>query len=166
LFSSEVAAPKVLQIEPFEKLSLPDSKEMREVFVTRRERFNAAHKLWNEAWPESKNSEVFGKCANPNWHGHNYELFVTVKGPPHPDTGYCVDLKKLSELIRALVIDHLDHKNLNLDVEFMKGVMTSTENLVLAIWDELVTPVSQLDCTLHCVKIWETENNMAEYYGN
>lgn len=135
------------------------------VYITRRERFNAAHKLWNEDWSDEKNRQVFGKCANPNWHGHNYELFVTVKGEIKPDTGYLVDLKDLSTLLKEKIIDHLDHKNLNLDVKFMKDRMTSTENLVMAIWDELHEDIINLGCQLHGLKLYETENNSAEYYG-
>lgn len=135
------------------------------VYITRRERFNAAHKLWNEKWTEEKNLQVFGKCANPNWHGHNYELFVTVKGTPGEETGYCVDLKDLSDLINEKVIDKVDHKNLNLDVPFMKGRMTSTEMLVIGIWEELEEPINKLGCKLHAVKLHETENNSAEYFG-
>ena len=99
-------------------VSLPPKfyKMSKIVYLTRRERFNAAHKLSNEAWDDAKNLEIFGKCANPNWHGHNYDLFVTVKGEPNPETGYCMDLKVLSELLGPLVVDKLDHKNLNLDV--------------------------------------------------
>jgi 6-pyruvoyltetrahydropterin/6-carboxytetrahydropterin synthase len=135
------------------------------VYITRRERFNAAHKLWNDKWSEEENFKIFGKCANPNWHGHNYELFVTVKGTPGKDTGYCADLKALSDLINEKVVDKLDHKNLNLDVPFMKDKMTSTENLVIAIWEELEVPINKLGCTLHSVKLNETENNSAEYFG-
>ncbi len=135
------------------------------VYVTRRERFNAAHKLWNANWTDEKNAEVFGKCANPNWHGHNYEVFVTVKGVPDKDTGYCVDLKQLSRLIENKVIQHLDHKNINLDVEFMQGKMASSEMLVIAIWDQLEMEIRALGVDLHAVKLYETENNIAEYFG-
>ncbi len=135
------------------------------VYVTRRERFNAAHKLWNANWTDEKNAEVFGKCANPNWHGHNYEVFVTVKGVPDKDTGYCVDLKQLSRLIENKVIQHLDHKNINLDVEFMQGKMASSEMLVIAIWDQLELEIRALGVDLHAVKLYETENNIAEYFG-
>jgi 6-pyruvoyltetrahydropterin/6-carboxytetrahydropterin synthase len=135
------------------------------VYVTRRERFNAAHKLWNANWSDEKNAEVFGKCANPNWHGHNYEVFVTVKGVPHMDTGYCVDLKQLSRLIENKVIQHLDHKNINLDVDFMRGRMASSEMLVIAIWDQLEMEIRALGVDLHAVKLYETENNIAEYFG-
>ena len=138
---------------------------MKTVYVTRRERFNAAHKLWNDNWSEEKNFEMFGKCANPNWHGHNYELFVTVKGAPNPDTGYCMDLKVLSDILKEYVIEKLDHKNLNMDVDFMKNVRTSTENLIIAIWEEIEGHINATGCKLHGLKLYETENNMAEYFG-
>ena len=135
------------------------------IYVTRRERFNAAHKLWNPAWSAEENQDIYGKCANVNWHGHNYDLFVTVKGELK-ESGYVVDLKSLSELIREHIIEVLDHKNLNLDVDFMKDKITSTENLTLGIWDNLEAKIkNELNCTLHCVKLYETENNYAEYYG-
>ncbi len=138
---------------------------MKTVYVTRREHFNAAHKLWNAEWSEEKNKEVFGKCANPNWHGHNYVIYVTVKGTPSEDTGYVTDLKDLSGIIKTYVTEPLDHKNINLDVPFMAGKLASTENLIVAIWEQLETPVNALGCKLHCVKLHETENNYAEYYG-
>lgn len=135
------------------------------VYLTRRERFNAAHKLSRPDWTEEQNMKMFGKCANPNWHGHNYELFVTVKGEVNDETGYVVDLKELSVIINEKVIDKLDHKNLNLDVDFMHGKLTSTENLAIAVWGELESDVSSLGCQLHCIRIHETENNFVEYYG-
>lgn len=138
---------------------------MKTVYVTRRERFNAAHKLWNHDWSDQKNFDTFGKCANPNWHGHNYELFVTIKGEPKVETGYCMDLKVLSDIIKERITEKLDHKNLNLDVDFMQDVRTSTENLVIAIWEQLETPIAKSGCTLHSVKLNETENNSAEYFG-
>jgi 6-pyruvoyltetrahydropterin/6-carboxytetrahydropterin synthase len=138
---------------------------MKIVYATRRERFNAAHKLWNPEWDEQKNLDVFGKCSNPNWHGHNYDLYVTVKGAPASDTGYCVDLKDLSDLIKSEVIDVFDHKNINLDVPVMKGVMASTENIVIAIWEILEKPINQMGCTLHKLTLYETENNFVEYFG-
>jgi 6-pyruvoyltetrahydropterin/6-carboxytetrahydropterin synthase len=138
---------------------------MKIVYATRRERFNAAHKLWNPEWDEQKNLDVFGKCSNPNWHGHNYDLYVTVKGAPASDTGYCVDLKDLSDLIKSEVIDVFDHKNINLDVPVMNGVMASTENIVIAIWEILEKPINQMGCTLHKLTLYETENNFVEYFG-
>lgn len=135
------------------------------ILVTRKEHFNAAHKLYREEWSEEKNREVFGKCANPNWHGHNYEIFITVKGTPSPETGFVVDLKKLSTLIKELVIEELDHKNINLDVVWMKGKMASTENLTIEIWKRLLPEIDKLGCRLHCIKLYETENNSVEYFG-
>lgn len=135
------------------------------VYLTRRERFNAAHKLANPAWSDEKNEQVFGKCANKNWHGHNFELFVTVKGEVDPETGFVINLVDLSRLINLKVIERLDHKNLNLDVPFMKGKMASTENLVVAIWNELEGGVAQMGAALHKLHLIETENNSVEYYG-
>ncbi len=113
------------------------------LYLTRVEHFNAAHKLYNPQWSRGQNEEVFGKCANENWHGHNYELLVTIKGDPNPETGFLFDVKKLSVIIQKSVIEKLDHKNLNLDVEFMQGKMCSTENLVLGIWQELKIAFAQ-----------------------
>jgi 6-pyruvoyltetrahydropterin/6-carboxytetrahydropterin synthase len=135
------------------------------IYITRRERFNAAHKLFKAEWSDEKNLEIFGKCSNPNWHGHNYELYVTVKGSINPETGFVVDLKFLSKLIKERVIDKLDHANINLDVDFMKGRMASTEVLALAIWEQLEAPIREEGCLLHCVKLYETENNFVEYFG-
>ncbi len=135
------------------------------VYVTRKEHFNAAHKLWNDEWSAEKNFEVFGKCANPNWHGHNFNLFVIVKGTPREDTGFVIDLKKLSTMIREQVTEQLDHKNLNLDVPFMQGIKASTENLAIAIWDILYPSIQAEGAELHCIRLWETENNCVEYYG-
>jgi len=135
------------------------------VYVTRREHFNAAHKLWLPEWSEEKNAEVFGKCANPNWHGHNYNLFVTVKGEPNETTGFLMDLKHLSTIIKVNIIDVLDHKNLNLDVAFMKGKMSSTEILAIEIWKILQPLIDNENVNLHCVKLYETDNNFVEYFG-
>jgi len=135
------------------------------ICITRRERFNAAHRLFRPDFSDEKNLQVFGKCSNPNWHGHNYDLFVTVKGELNPETGFLVDLKDLSELINTLVIDKLDHKNINIEVEFMKGKLASTENIAIGIWNELADPVGRLGASLYCVKLCETENNYAEYFG-
>jgi 6-pyruvoyltetrahydropterin/6-carboxytetrahydropterin synthase len=134
------------------------------VYLTRSEHFNAAHKLFNPAWTYEKNEEIFGKCANENWHGHNYELLVTVKGIPDPDTGFVFDVKRLSTLIREHVIEKIDHRNLNVDVEFMKGKMCSTENLAIAIWDELAPHLPE-HTRLHCIKLYETPRIYVEYYG-
>ncbi|MEX2336487.1 MAG: 6-carboxytetrahydropterin synthase [Fulvivirga sp.] len=137
------------------------------VFLSRQEHFNAAHKLYNPTWSAEKNSEVFGPCANSNWHGHNFDMIVTVKGDPDPDTGFVVDLKALSVLIRKEIIDKVDHKNLNLDVDFMKGKMASTENLVVEFWKilECTLPAITSSAQLHCIKLYETPRNYVEYYG-
>ena len=135
------------------------------IFLTRKEHFNAAHKLCRDDWSDEKNKEVFGKCANANWHGHNFDLFVTVKGNPDPETGFVVDLKTLSVIIKEHIVEELDHKNLNLDVPFMHGLMPSTENLAIKIWEILYPLVQSERCVLHCVKLYETENNFVEYYG-
>lgn len=135
------------------------------VYITRRERFCAAHKLYREDWPAEKNLEIFGKCSNPNWHGHNYDLYVTLKSKPDPETGFVVDYRIMSEIITEKIIDKVDHRNLNLDVDFMKGIMTSTENLAIAIWKELEEPFRQMGVVLYSVRIQETENNSVEYFG-
>lgn len=135
------------------------------VYLTRLEHFNAAHKLYNPQWSKEKNEEVFGVCANENWHGHNFELFVTVKGEPDVDTGFLVDVKKLSKLIREKVISKVDHKNLNLDVDFLRGKMCSTENVAIGIWNEL-QPHLPPEVHLHCVKLYETPRIFVEYFGN
>ena len=135
------------------------------IHITRRERFCAAHVLRNENWSDKKNLEVFGKCANTNWHGHNFELFVTIKGELDPDTGFVLNLKDLSNLIDDKIIQKLDHKNINLDVDFMKGKMASTEVLAMSIWEELASDIQTMGGILHCVKLQETENNFVEYYG-
>ncbi|HAH59054.1 MAG TPA: 6-pyruvoyl tetrahydrobiopterin synthase, partial [Bacteroidales bacterium] len=112
------------------------------IYITRKEHFNAAHRLFRADYSDEKNLEVFGKCSNPNWHGHNYELFVTVKGEPDPETGFVMNLRTLSEIMLNRVIDKLDHKNVNLEVDFMAGKLASTENLAVAIWHQLEEPVS------------------------
>ena len=134
------------------------------VFLTRKEKFNAAHRLFNPEWTDDKNFEVFGKCANPNWHGHNYILEVTVKGQSQERTGFITDARQLGQIIREKIIDKVDHKNLNLDVDFMKDVLPSTENLTVAIWNELEPLI--IDCQLHCVRIIETDKISAEYFGD
>jgi len=135
------------------------------IYITRRERFNAAHKLFREEWSNEENMEVFGKCSNPNWHGHNYELYVTVKGEIDAKTGFVIDLKVLKQLILTHVTDKLDHKNVNLDVDFMKGKMASTEVLAVEIFNQLKPHVDLLGAQLHKIKLCETENNFVEYFG-
>jgi 6-pyruvoyltetrahydropterin/6-carboxytetrahydropterin synthase len=135
------------------------------VFVTRREQFNAAHRMFRAEWNDEKNLQVFGKCSNPNWHGHNYTLFVTVKGKINPETGYVIDLSELGRIIKTEVIEKLDHKNINIEVDFMQNRIVSAENLAVAIWNELEPSIKSMEVELHCVKIVETENNYIEYYG-
>ncbi len=134
------------------------------VYITRIEHFNAAHKLFNPAWSKEENEAVFGKCANENWHGHNFELHVTIKGQPSKDTGFVFDVKKLSIIVKQYVIDKLDHQNLNLDVDFMQGKLCSIENLVIGIWNELA-PNLPPEVKLHRLKMYETPLIYVEYHG-
>lgn len=135
------------------------------IYIQRREKFCAAHKLWNEKWDAQTNLEVFGKCSNPNYHGHNFELVVTVKGEIDPETGFVMNLFELKKILRRQIIDKIDHKNLNLDVDFMAGILTSSENLAVAIWEILEPIILEKGATLHCVRLAETDNNIIEYYG-
>lgn len=135
------------------------------VYITRRERFCAAHRMFRPDWSDERNNEVFGKCSNPNWHGHNYVLWVTVRGNLSSEHGFVMNMNTLKELINQQIISKVDHKNLNVEVDFMKGRIATTENLAIAIWNELQDPVNQMGAQLHCVKIEETENNSIEYYG-
>ena len=134
------------------------------VYITRIEHFNAAHKLFNPAWSREKNEEVFGKCANENWHGHNFDLYVTLKGEPNPETGFVFDVKKLSLIVKEHVTDILDHKNLNMDVAFMKDKICSIENLVIGIWNQLI-PHLPATVELHSLKLYETPRIFVEYFG-
>lgn len=134
------------------------------VYLTRKEHFNAAHKLYNPDWSPEKNDEVFGKCANANWHGHNFDVYVTIKGEPDKETGFLFDVKKLAKIIQEHVVEPLDHKNLNLDVPFMTGKMCSIENLVFAIWNQ-IEPQLPKNVKLHCVKLCETPRIYVEYFG-
>ena len=138
---------------------------MDTVYLTRRERFNAAHRMFRQEWSDEKNLEVFGKCSNPLWHGHNYVLFVTVKGKINPETGCLVNLTTLSHIIKSEIIEQLDHKNINLEVNFMNSKIVSSENLAVEIWNQLEPLIENLGIKLHCIKIEETENNFIEYYG-
>jgi len=133
------------------------------VHLTRRVTFNAAHKLYVEEWTPERNKEVFGKCANSNWHGHNYQLFVTVKGEPDPMTGFVMDAKVLGDLIKEEVSEVLDHSNLNLDVPWLKGKQPTSENIAIAIWSRLSPKLTS--CRLHCIRLVETENISVEYFG-
>lgn len=134
------------------------------VYLTRVEHFNAAHRLYNPGWSTEKNEDVFGKCANEHWHGHNYELLVTIKGKINKDTGFLFDAKKLSEIIQVHVLELLDHRNLNMDVDFLRGKMCSTENLAIGIWDQLI-PHLPADVSMHCIKLYETSRIYVEYFG-
>jgi len=133
------------------------------IFITRRETFAAAHRLFRPELSDEENLKIFGKCSNPNWHGHNYILEVTVAGEVDPHTGFVLDLKKLKEIIKVNVIDQVDHKNLNLDTEFMKGLIPTSENLCIAIWKQLEDKIP--NGKLYSVKLYETENNYFEYRG-
>ena len=137
---------------------------MPRVTVTRRLRFNAAHRVYNPAFSDADNQSTFGKCNNPNWHGHNYTLDVSVDGPISEDTGYVLDLGKLKALVEREVIDVVDHRNFNLDVEFMKGVIPTAENIVVAFWRILEPAVAPAQ--LKRLVLWETENNYVEYSGH
>ena len=135
------------------------------IYLTRRERFSAAHRMFRQEWSDAQNQEAFGKCSNPNWHGHNYVLFVTVRGDHSSNNGFVININILKQIIKERIIDKVDHKNLNLDVDFMKGLVTTTENLAIAIWNELNIPLKKEGAELYCIKIEETENNSIEYYG-
>lgn len=133
------------------------------VFITRQVHFNAAHRLFNPTKSQEWNVEQFGLCTNPHWHGHNYVLEVTVRGQPHPDTGYVLNLAELKRILHEAVVDKCDHRNLNTDVDFLRDVIPSTENLVIAFWREIEPrlPAGKLDC----VRLYETPRNFAEYRG-
>lgn len=133
------------------------------VYITRRETFAAAHRLFKPELSDKENLKLFGKCSNPNWHGHNYTLEVIVAGEVDPGTGFVMDLKELKEIVRENVISKVDHKNLNLDTDFMKDKIPTAENIVIAIWSELKDKI--IKGKLHSVKLYETENNYFEYKG-
>lgn len=135
------------------------------IFVTRRERFNAAHRLYHPNKSDQENLDIFGMCSNPKWHGHNYVLFITVKGNINPETGFVVNIKDLSKLVKEIIIKKLDHRNINLEVDFMAGINPTTENLAKGIWEQLENPIKDLGAALHRIKLFETENNFVEYYG-
>lgn len=137
------------------------------LIIHRKEHFNAAHKLYNPEWSKEKNFEVFGPCANENWHGHNFELITSVKGEVNPETGFVIDLKKLKEIIQSEIIEKLDHKNINLDVPFMKGKMGSCENLIIEFWKILKPKINQIEpnAQLHRLRLYETPRNFVDYYG-
>jgi 6-pyruvoyltetrahydropterin/6-carboxytetrahydropterin synthase len=136
---------------------------MPTVIVTRRLHFNAAHRVHNPALSETENTELFGKCNNPNWHGHNYILDVSVRGEISAKTGYVVDLGRIKDVVTREVIDKVDHRNLNVEVDFMRGKIPTTENIVVAMWNVLKPLVAP--ATLDRLVLWETQNNSAEYRG-
>lgn len=136
------------------------------IFITRRERFSSAHRLWNDELSAEDNIEIFDKCANYNFHGHNYVLFVTVAGEIDPKTGYVIDTKVLKKIIIEEVISKVDHRNLNVDVDFLQGLNTTTENLLVAFWKKLQPKINNERVKLYKLQLWETENNMGEYFGD
>lgn len=133
------------------------------VYVTRKAHFSAAHRLFNPAWSDEKNTAIFGKCNNPNGHGHNYEIEVTVAGSPPPETGMVIDLKKLGDIIEREVVDKVDHKHMNFDVPFMQGVIPTAENMAIRFWDLLKPKITE--GTLVSIRLFESENNFVEYRG-
>jgi 6-pyruvoyltetrahydropterin/6-carboxytetrahydropterin synthase len=138
---------------------------LKHIYITRRETFNAAHRLKRDDWTNEENERVFGKCCNQNWHGHNFELFVTVRGIPSKETGFVINLKTLGDILKDGVIEKIDHKNINVDVDFMKDQMSSTENLAIGIWDQIEDEIMKLGGELAKIKLVETENNYVEYFG-
>jgi 6-pyruvoyltetrahydropterin/6-carboxytetrahydropterin synthase len=138
---------------------------LKHIYITRRETFNAAHRLKRDDWTNEENERVFGKCCNQNWHGHNFELFVTVRGIPSKETGFVINLKTLGDILKDGVIEKIDHKNINVDVDFMKDQMSSTENLAMGIWDQIEDEIMKLGGELAKIKLVETENNYVEYFG-
>ncbi len=133
------------------------------VYITRKTHFAAAHRLFNPAFSDEKNIEVYGMCNNPLYHGHNYILEVTICGEPDPETGYLIDLKKLKEIIQEKIIKYVDHKNLNLEVEFLSGVIPTAENLAIAFWKRLENEIP--NGKLYSIKVYESERNIVEYRG-
>ncbi len=137
------------------------------LYLTRRETFNAAHKLHIPEWSDEKNRAVFGKCSNRNWHGHNYQLFVTVAGQPDPVTGFVMDAKLLSTIMKEEIVDQVDHQNFNLDIDWIpKGTQPTTENLLILFWKQIEKRVNAAGAaTLYSIRLHETENIYAEYFG-
>jgi 6-pyruvoyltetrahydropterin/6-carboxytetrahydropterin synthase len=133
------------------------------IYVTRSTSFSAAHRLYNPTFSDERNDAVFDKCNNPNGHGHNYTLEVTVKGLPDPLTGYVIDLKVLKEILDRVIIDKVDHKHLNYDVDFLRGIIPTVENLCVAFWNELRDRLPAGE--LHRIRLFESDQNVADYYG-
>ncbi len=134
------------------------------VFITRQVHFNSAHRLYNPTKSLAWNQKQYGLCTNPHWHGHNYVLEVTLRGEPDPVTGYIIDLGELKRILHAAVVDKCDHRNLNDEVDFLRGIIPSTENLVIAFWHE-IEPHIPAPARLHCVRLYETPRNFAEFFG-
>lgn len=150
---------------PSRKSKTPDVRALAgTVFITRQVHFNSAHRLYNPTKSLGWNQKQYGLCTNPHWHGHNYVLEVTLKGQPDPVTGYIIDLGRLKEILHHAVVDKCDHRNLNDEVEFLRGIIPSTENLVIAFWHE-IAPRIHSPARLHCVRLYETPRNYAEFYG-
>ncbi len=138
------------------------------MYLSRDVHFSAAHKLYNEKWNKEKNKEVYGVCSNEYYHGHNFDMTVTVKGPVNPETGFVINFKDLKRIVNDEIIEKVDHKNLNIDVDFLRGKLTSCENLILEFWKILEPKIREVtgnQAQLHCIKLKETDKNYAEYYG-
>ena len=135
------------------------------VLLTKKFKFSASHRLYKPALSDSENAEIFGKCSNPNGHGHNYILEVTVSGNVNDNTGYVIDIGELKRFVQDRIIDKVDHKNLNLDVEFLKGIIPTSENIVICIWNVLEKDFNSGNVKLYSLKLHETENNIVEYRG-
>ena len=133
-------------------------------YLTRKEQFNSAHKLYNPDWSKEKNDAVFGVCANENWHGHNFDLFITIKGHVNPETGFVMNAKDLGRIINDVIIEKLDHKNLNLEVDFLKDKLCSVENIALGIWNEMQKHLPE-NVQMHCLRLHETPKIYVEYFG-
>jgi len=136
------------------------------VSITRREHFSAAHRLFLPEYSDEENLNVFGKCSNPNWHGHNYILYVTIRGKVDPKTGLIIHLRYVSQLIEDKILKKVDHKNLNLEVDFLKGKVPTSENVATGIWNELEDDILRLGARLHCIRLEQSENNIIEFFGN
>lgn len=135
------------------------------VYIIRREHFSAAHRLFLPEYTDEENFEVFGKCSNPNWHGHNYILYITIKGEVDPKTGLIIHLSHVSKLIKEKILNKLDHKNLNIEVDFLAGKVPTSEIIAIGIWNELKQEIKNLGAELHCVRLEQSENNIIEYFG-
>lgn len=133
------------------------------VYVTRKAHFSASHRLFNPAWSDEKNAAVFGKCNNPNGHGHNYDLEVTVAGPSPADTGMVIDLKKLADILDTEIVERVDHKHVNLDVDFLRGIIPTAENMAIAFWKILAPKITE--GRLYSIRLYESVNNFVEYRG-